>query len=139
MKFRSSMEQDYKMIARWIEEDIFHHGKMTADWWIPNPDNPGSSYYICVEDDIGCVIFMRIDPENDLFRLHAQFAPVEEVSVLRTAKCIFRTVDALEKEFKKQCKGLILQSVNEPLIQFMLKKGFKPCGNDDYILQLGEN
>lgn len=132
MKFRSSDQQDYNRIAEWIDRDIFHFGKMTPEYWLPCPE---ALYSFCLEDDQGPVLYLRVDKEGDLFRFHMQFAPEEQVSRLRTAKALFKIFDPLVSEFKKEGKGIIFKSTNDPLIRFMERKGFVSCGNDDYLLQ----
>lgn len=126
------MEQDYDTITRWIEADIFHFGKMDANWWLPRPD---ALYSFCVEDDKGAVLFIRIDKEQDIFRFHMQFPPTEEIGKLRVAKTLLKIFNPLIDEFKQGGKGIVFQSTNDPLIKFMIKKGFQPVGNDDYLLQ----
>lgn len=137
VQFRATKLFDTVILADWIEQDIFHFGKMKAGWWLPTT---GNLLACCVEDEKGPVMYLRVDADMDKVRLNIQFAPEEQVSKRRVVRAVldgFPRLVEVAKSYK--VKGMIFESVNEPLIQFMKSQGFEHCNGDDYLLQFQEN
>jgi hypothetical protein len=71
-----------------------------------------------------------------MVRWSAQFGPEEEVSKKRVVIALLKAAIPAVLKFGRsnKYKGVVFESVNQPLIQFMDKQGFKPVGGDDYAL-----
>jgi len=135
MKFTPSTEQDVPQLQEWIQHDAYHKDCLNPSWWFTGQ---GLLSY-CIQDDKGPTMYVRIDKENDLMRLHTQFAPDSEVSKRRVIKSLVWAVPLMEHLGKQEnLKGFIFKSTSPLLIDFMRRKfGFQPVGNDDYVLKFG--
>jgi hypothetical protein len=119
-------------IQAWIQADPFHRD---------DPRNQADALLtgkglltFRVTDDIGDVMFVRLDAEGDMTRLAIQFGPEEEVSKKRVVKALLEaTIPAVLKFSRdKGYRGVVFESVNPSLIAFGDKQGFKPLSKDDY-------
>ena len=130
MKLDYSTEQDIPQLTEWIQNDPYHKDYLDPEWWLTG--NGLLSYVI--QDSNGPTMYVRVDSENELLRIHTQFAPESEVSKLRVIKSIVWALPIMEKVAKdNQLVGLIYKSTNPSLISFMqIKFSFVPCGDDDY-------
>lgn len=131
MKLTHSTEQDIEQLTEWIKADPYHRDCLNPHWWLTG--NGLLSY--CIQDSKGPTMYVRIDKENDLMRIHCQFAPETDVSKHRVIKSLLWALPKMEDYAKQeQLKGFIYKSVSPLLIQFMqVRFGFTPVGsNDDY-------
>lgn len=131
MKFTPSTEQDIERLSDWIMRDPYHKNCLDPIWWLTGQGL--LSYRI--EDYKGVTMYARFDEDNQLLRLHCQFAPESEVSKLRVIKSIMWAIPRME-QFARQnnTRGLIYKSVNPNLIEFMKAKfGFVSSSDDDYV------
>ena len=96
----------------------------------------------CIQDDKGPLVFVRFDKDDEdgVFRVSTQFGPESEVSKRRLIVGIQRqlvpTIVAFGKD--KKFKGAVYESISPKLIEFMSKFGFRPAGNNDYMLTFEE-
>lgn len=129
MRYRKTVETDKQKLAEWIGVDPDHMNKSGADFWL-QPKDDGVACFT-VEDANGEIFFVRAE---QTLRLHIQFAPPSEKR---------RTVLAIEEFTKwikeiarqKKCKQLIFESVYNPLIKFLTKRGFR-SSKDEQICDL---
>jgi hypothetical protein len=132
MKFTSTLLDDMPQIARWIELDPFHCNRGTKpEWWIT-----GADCYVafCIEDDSGPVIYVRLEEDEDLIRLHCQFGPENEVSKRRVAVAISEALPAVEiMARQKGSTGLIYESSSPGLIKFLEKRGYVPAETNQFV------
>lgn len=130
IKIEPSINSDIEILIRWIKLDIDStHHNINPLWWLTG--NGILSYRI--EDSIGITMYVRIDSEDKLMRLHTQFGPESEVSKIRVVKSLLWALPKMElagKDFG--LIGFVFKSVSPSLIEFMKKLGFTPIGNDDY-------
>lgn len=131
MKLTESTQQDIEQLTEWIKADPYHRDCLEPLWWLTGQ---GLLSY-CIQDSKGPTMYVRLDEENGLMRLHCQFGPELEVSRIRVVKSLLWAVPKMT-EFGKQEKltGFIYKSTSSSLISFMqIKFGFTPVGsNDDY-------
>jgi hypothetical protein len=134
MELKTITNEDLDKIQSWIQADPFHKD---------DPKNQAEALLtgkglltFRVVDDVGDVMFVRLDIEEDMVRWSAQFGPEEEVSKSRVAKALLKAAlpAVLSVSKQKGFKGIVYESVNQPLIDFMDKQGFKSVGRDDYAL-----
>lgn len=132
MKFTESTENDIGQLSEWIKSDPYHKDSLDPLWWLTG--NGLLSY--CLQDSKGPTMYVRLDRDNDLLRLHCQFSPESEVSKLRAIKSIIWAIPKMEELAKReQLKGLVFKSINPLLIDFMFRKfSFVSMGNDDFVL-----
>jgi hypothetical protein len=132
IKLTPSTEQDIERITGWIAQDVYHSGRMSAEWWLTG--NGLLSYRL--QDDKGPMMYVRTDVDNDLMRLSTQFAPESEVSKLRVVKSLIWALPKMEYLAKQnQLRGFVYESTSKSLIDFMNKLGFIALDNtDDYVL-----
>lgn len=136
MQFKSSGVDNLSEIQSWIDQDTDHQNKMRADWWLT-----GNLCLLAgrVEDDIGTVVYFRVDNEDCMARLHVQFAPSDEVIKPRLIKAILIGYYKIETMMKlKKMKGIVFDSQSRDLIRFMSKLGFRHLDKDDYVLRFEE-
>ena len=130
MKFTESTENDIEQLSSWIKNDSYHKDCLNPYWWLTG--NGLLSY--CLQDNKGPAMYVRLDKENELLRLHTQFAPESEVSKLRVVKSILWAFPKMEFiALKNGLKGIIFKSSSSLLINFMKTKfGFVATSDDDY-------
>jgi hypothetical protein len=107
---------------------------MAPEWWLTGNDCVVAA---CVEDEMGPVFYFRVDKENELARLHVQFAPEAEVSKKRLITALLESIPKLAEAMSKQgFKGIVYESISESLIKFGSSQlGFCPLSGNDYILR----
>ena len=138
IKFNPTTLDDQPEILRWSLADPYHSSNAVIDgpgWWLTGAD---CLQAFCAEDDAGPVMYVRLDQEDNLIRMHIQYAPESEVDksrVIETMKIGLLTISIWAKELGN--KGLIFESTSPSLIKFCLKLGFMPADRDnvnDYVL-----
>jgi hypothetical protein len=136
MKFISSTERDIEQLSGWIQNDPYHKDCLNPLWWLTGQ---GFLAY-CVWDDRGPTMYVRIDKEGDLMRLHCQFSPELEVSKRRVIRSLTWALPKMQILGEQhQMKGFVFRSVSPTLIAFMQKKfGFVFVGRDDYKMLFEE-
>lgn len=132
MKFTESTEQDIEQLSEWIENDPYHRDCLNPLWWLTG--NGFLSY--CLQDDKGPTMYVRIDRENGLMRLHCQFAPDKQVSKKRVIRSLTWALPKMQELAVKQgMNGFIYKSSSPLLISYMERQfGFQAVGNDDHRL-----
>lgn len=130
MKFTESIESDIEQLSLWIQNDPYHMDCLNPYWWLTGQ---GLLSY-CLQDAKGPTMYVRLDVEDNLLRLHTQFAPESEVSKLRVVKSLLWALPKMQQiACENNLKGFIYKSSSESLIKFMKNKfGFIPAGSDDY-------
>jgi hypothetical protein len=129
MKFTDSTEQDIQQLSEWIQQDPYHRDCLNPRWWLTGQGLQS----FCLQDSIGPTMYIRLDDEKPLLRIHIQFGPESEVSKSRVVKSIVKALPVVQ-QFATQNKfdGFIFKSISEPLINFLkIKFGFTPTGTDN--------
>lgn len=137
---RPTTESDVEQIQEWIQLDPWHKDDPT--WKADGLLTGNGVLCFCLSDDKGPLCFVRLDAEGSMLRLATQFGPEMEVSKSRLAKGLLSTGIPAIVEFGKVkgYKGIVYESTNESLINFMKIQGFfKAAGKDDYALTWDEN
>jgi len=89
-----------------------------------------------VYDDIGPVLFFRLDIEGENIRLNCQFGPEDEVSRKRQASAICEVFPKLvDLTSIPEAKGIVFYSVSSDLISFMKKMGFEDWKENEFIFK----
>jgi hypothetical protein len=134
MRLTETLPGDIPQIQDWIDADPFH--KDDPDFYAEGLLTGCGALAFCVVDDDGPLCFVLLTPEGDRLRLATQFAPEEQVSKRRLISGLLSTGIPAILIFAKDkgYKGVVFESVNASLINFMDKNGFKPAGGDDYAL-----
>lgn len=124
-------QSDIERLKQWIELDQYHRGTDPLFWMTGN-----GLLSFRIEDTQGVTMYVRLEKDDSLLRIHTQFAPDTEVSKLRTVKSLIYGLSKAELVAKSNhLHGYVFQSTSPDLILFMIKKfGFTPIGNDDYRL-----
>jgi hypothetical protein len=134
IELKTTTEEDLDKIRAWIQADPFHRD---------DPKNQAEALLtgkglltFRVVDDIGDVMFIRLDAEGDMIRWSAQFGPEKEVSKYRVIKALLKAaIPAVLSLGKiKAYKGIVYESVNPELIDFMKIQKFDHLSGDDYAL-----
>jgi len=131
---------DLDQIREWIAQDRWH--KDDPSWTAESLLTGKGTLSFCVLDDKGPLFFVRLDQEGDMLRLATQFGPEGEVSKSRLVKGLLSMGIPTITEFGKVkgYKGIVYESTNESLINFMKMQGFfKSAGENDYALTWEEN
>ena len=139
-KLTPTTQEDIEQIKEWISLDPFH--KDDLSFKEPEKLLTGRGLLsFCLSDDFGPLCFVRLDAEGEMVRFMTQFGPEEEVSKKRLIVGLLSTgIPALIAFAKgKGYKGLVFESINESLINFMAKQGFKSSVGNDYVLTFEEN
>jgi hypothetical protein len=126
LSFLPTTVADAEIIRDWIAADPFHTGQRESFYL------EGSVAATKLEDELGTVLFLKMDKEANATRLHVQFAPAGIVSRLRVAKALVHSIPVVCKELG----ALVTESVSPSLIQFLERMGFvRVDGTDDFRLE----
>jgi len=126
LKSRSVTEQDRTKLEEWIRLDPDHAGKCKPDFWL-KPEEKVRQF--AIQDEQGDIFFVRAE---NILRLHIQFSPEK----IRTAKAIEEFTPAIASGAKKEgYKQLIFESLFQPLIHFLNKRGFR-SSKDEQVYDL---
>jgi hypothetical protein len=116
IKYRDTTPSDKAQIQDWISKDPDHTGRCEPEFWLPGEEKVRQ---FVVQDSCGDIFYVRAE---NILRLHIQFAPDQRV---RTARAISEFTPLIASGAKKEkYKQLIFESVFQPLIQFLEKRGF---------------
>ena len=124
---RRMKTEDRPLLEQWIEADPFHRGRCKADFWY-------ESLSIAVEDSRGPVMFLKLEPNCPIMRLHIQFCGDEK----RVARALLRDFPSFQKQMSDLgAEGIIFESVSLKLITFCRRcfDFHRVPGTDDYILK----
>lgn len=119
---RKTSPQDAAQIAAWVAADPDHAGRVSANFFLPS-ENPSDTkaFFYTIEDALGPVFYVR---GENVLRLHVQFAPNQK---RRTPPALDEFISSISEGAKKLgYKQIIYDSVFQPLIQFLERRGFKP-------------
>lgn len=132
MQFTQSTDYDVEQLSEWIGNDPYHKDYLNPHWWLTG--NGFLSY--CLQDDKGPTMYVRIDRENDLMRLHCQFAPEKQVNKKRVIRSLTWALPQMKSlAIEQGMKGFIYKSTSPLLISYMERQfGFQAVGNDDHKL-----
>ena len=142
IKFTPTLLEDQPQIARWSAADPYHCEKAAIagpGWWAMGSSDALAAF--CVEDEGGPTMYVRLDQEESLLRVHIQFAPEAEVVRKRVIKTILQGLPVFSSFAKRRgLTGLISESTSPSLIEFMKKIGFELLENtNDYVLKFEGN
>jgi hypothetical protein len=126
----ASTERDIDELLEWIIQDPHHRDHVDPFFWLTG--NGILSYKIV--DSLGTTMYVRLEEDNKLMRIHTQFGPEEQVSKIRVIKSLLWALPKMELVGRKfDLEGFVFKSTSSSLIKFMTYKfGFTPMGNDDY-------
>ena len=128
------MPSDVDQIAEWTAADPWHKDQKTPEWWLT-----GTGYLsFCVQDDVGPVVFVKVEEDGNRFRLHCQFGPRTAVDRVRLLKAMKYGLPTILLILIKQGKEVVFSSESPSLIKFMLSRGFQPDPSGDYVLKVEE-
>jgi hypothetical protein len=130
------MEPDTKKIAEWIQADSWHRDDPSI---YPEGFLTGQGLLaFCLRDEIGPLVFTRLDKDGDMARIAMQFGPSSEITPTRLVKGLIELgIPAMAKFARDNgFKGLIFESTSESLICFAKRQGFVFDKGDDYVLEL---
>lgn len=131
MNFEPSTIEQAGELLGWITADPYHKDCLDPFWWLTGQGF--LSYKI--KDDEGTTMYVRTEKEDDLLRLHVQFAPEKEVNKKRVVESMLWAIPKMELLAKHEgLKGLVYKSTNPPLIRFLERRGFQAVGNNDHLL-----
>jgi hypothetical protein len=130
MELQASTDRDIDQLLEWIILDPYHRDQVNPFWWLTG--NGILSYKIV--DSQGTTMYVRLEADSKLMRIHTQFGPEDQVSKLRVIKSLVWTLPKMEAIGNKhELTGFVFKSTSPSLIKFMITKfGFTPIGNDDY-------
>src|ERR1700761_9194968 len=107
MIFRRATETDKPTLARWIQNDEDHRGRVSADFFI-DPEQECS----ILHDEHGPIMGVRIER---VLRVHIQFDPTERI---RSAKALAAVFPWVQKKAKEAgFREMIFESISKPLIK----------------------
>lgn len=124
IKFIPSVKEDIAQIKEWIDSDPWHVEQKNAFWWLTGSEG---FFSCCIQDEIGPVVYVKVEEETDQFRLHCQFGPRSEVSRERLILVLNESLPAILLILFNAGKNVVFSSSNPSLIKFMLSKGFRPA------------
>ena len=142
ISFSPTILEDQPQIARWSAADPYHCDKAIIagpGWWAMGSSDALAAF--CVEDEGGPTMYVRLDQEESLLRVHIQFAPENEVDKKRVIKTILQGLPVFSSFAKnRNMTGLISESTSPSLIEFMKKIGFELLENtNDYVFKFEGN
>lgn len=123
IKFIPSVVGDLDQLREWSAADSWHREQKQPEWWLT-----GTGYIaFCAQDEFGPVVYVKVEKEEDWYRLHCQFGPREEVSRERLLEAMNTGLPVLFKLLKQNGgAGVVFESQSRSLIAFMSAQGFRP-------------
>lgn len=123
IKFIPSVKDDVVQIQEWTAVDPWHQNQKQPEWWLT-----GSDAYVCgcVQDEVGPVVYIKVEEEETQFRLHCQFGPRREVGRKRLLLAMKEGLPPLLLHLLSKGKDVVFNSSNPSLVRFMWSVGFKP-------------
>lgn len=136
IKFIPTDKEDISQLREWIAKDPWHQNLNYPEWWLTGEGHLA----FCVQDDIGPTVYVKLEKEDGLFRLHCQFGPREEVNRKRLLESMSIGLPVLFNLLRQDGGvGVVFESRNRSLVAFMAAHGFKPCEKaGDYELKFSE-
>jgi hypothetical protein len=125
VKLRHTTAADEELLAVFLAADPEHSQSSTVSFWLPPKIEHKGVKYLAVEDDKGVIGFLVLE---NCVRIHAQFAPPEEIDRTRTA--LTDVMTQIQKWARPQYRELIFESISAPLIWFLRKFGFRRSKNE---------
>ena len=127
MKYLETNEQDIDQIQKWTKADCVHKGVIAPSFWIPPVDADGHRVpgikCLKVEDEVGCVFYMRFE---NAVRVYVQFPPEAEVEKSRLGSALRRMFFFLGGGLKKTgYHEAIFDSQSDHLVEFMKSLGIE--------------
>lgn len=133
LKFIPSVSTDVDQIRDWAAADPWHNQQKQPEWWLTGTD---CHIAFCAQDDVGPVVYVKVEREGDWYRLHCQFGPREEVSRERLLETMNIGFPVLFKLLRQDGgAGVVFESQSRSLIAFLSVYGFKSRGAGDYELK----
>lgn len=135
IKFIPSVKSDVDQIREWTTVDPWHQNQKQPEWWLT-----GSEAYVCacVQDEIGPVVYLKVEEGEESFRLHCQFGPRSEVNRLRLLVAMRDGLPPLLMHLLSKGKSVVFNSSNPSLIKFMVSRGFRPALYSNAPIPVGE-
>lgn len=120
------------LIQEWIDADDDHRAKGMKSSFFAEPDRVS----FCITDQLGPVMFVRLDPEFPSVRVHIQFPPTGSNRIGRALALNFQEVR--EQLQRLGAKKLVFDSVSARLTSFCERLwGFQRVGDtNDWELDL---
>ena len=133
-KFEPVTAEDLQEILVWSSQDIDenHHG-LDPLFFFTGIDGSFLCFKI-VDADGSATMFVRVEPEGHLGRLHLQFPPESEIPKSKVAKTLLKAFPVFVSEMKKAFDGLVFQTSFPALAAFFQRQGFEPDGTDNFRL-----
>jgi hypothetical protein len=123
LKFIPSFKSDVDQIREWTLADPWHQNQKQPEWWLTGSEG---FFSCCVQDDIGPVVYLKVEEEAEQFRLHCQFGPRSEVSRKRLLMAMNEGLPVILMYLLNRGKNIVFNSSNPSLVRFMWSVGFKP-------------
>lgn len=123
LKYRPTNALDKNQITEWIAADPDHASRCEPTFFLPpNEADALNDRVLCwaVEDEHGAIFYVRAEK---ILRLHIQFAP--KTQFRRLAAAINEFSKTIQRASAATFKQIIFESVFEPLIRFLHKRGFR--------------
>lgn len=123
IKLRNLNDNDNLLIEKWIACDNDHANKTEVGFWTENDGDRATCF--AVEDELGTIFYVRAEK---VLRLHCQFAPAYEIK--RTRQAIDEFAEHIRGWAKPNFKQIIFESIYQPLIRFLHKRGYRASPNE---------
>lgn len=131
MKYRKPNANDAGLIEKWINSDAGPSKPCEPSFF--TEEEKGRVECFVPEDEIGATFYCRA--ENCL-RLHLCFPPTyTRADKFRLIKAIDQFTEEIKQMSKGKYKQIIFESVSEPLIAFLEKRGFR-ASKSEFIFDL---
>ena len=125
----------FELLDSWLKADPYHQDS-NLSYWKPN----GKEILACwIKDKIGPTMYLKLDTEARLVRMHVQFAPEAEVSKSRVARTILQAWPRIVSLVNiPDVEGVAFESVSPELVRFMYRMGFREWKEQDYLYSFRE-
>jgi hypothetical protein len=124
LKFIPSVKEDVTQIRDWTADDPWHQNQKNPEWWLTGSEG---FFSCCIQDEIGPVVYLKVEEEVEQFRLHCQFGPRSEVSRRRLLLALNESIPVVLMYLFNRGKNVVFNSSNPSLVKFMESKGFRPA------------
>jgi hypothetical protein len=137
IQFLPSTDDDLAEIIQWQLADDSKPDVPFGFWLTGSADNP-LTCKVC--DDLGTVLYLRMDREGSGLRMHTLFTPDSKEGRKRIATMLGDNFLAFAAQMKAFGESITFYSASQSLVNYMMLLGFRPAdAPDNYTLMLEPN
>jgi len=135
ISFQPSTEtEDINRIRDWQSQDHSKSSGLPHRFWLTGSDDNPLTCKVC--DDLGVVLYLRMDKEGSGLRMHTLFLSDSKEGRKRIAALLGNHFMNFAQQMAAYGDFIVFESKSPHLTNFMMLLGFRSAGGNDYCLPL---